>query len=812
MQRNKMNSLINVSGLSIGMACVILIVLYVRDELSYDRFLRGADHIFQVNMTTMNNGVLSTTGGNTAPAVGPALLSTYPEIESYSRIYRPGDVTVRYQENARTANYFTESQVLAVDSNFLQVFRFPVAEGDPASCLAQPNSIVVSEATAKKYFGDAHAVGKVLLYDTDKRPFVITAVVKDVPGQSTFKFDMLVPIRTYPEVKRRSWNWFWLQVNTYVKLRDNIPVDQPAIAKLEGKFPAMVKEHAFLHQGQTFEEFVKKGGRMEYSLMPFLDIHLYANSMNVPARLTNLGDIKYVYIFSAIALVVIILACVNFINLSTAQAATRAKEIGIRKVMGSAKSQLRQQFLIEALLCSFFATLLALALVSLALSLFDTIAGKTLTFSSIFRNQNWVLIAGLGVLTGFLAGAYPAFYLTSFNPIAAIKGMKLFKTSFGALLIRNGLVVFQFGVAIALIICTLVVFKQLKYTQERNLGFNKENVVVLSYTKRLGNQEEAFRQELAKQRYVIDASISSSIPTKVNFEDDYDPGQTATDKPLIKELGLASFMIDDDFIRTLGIQILQGRGFSREFNDSSSVILNETAAEMIGWKNAIGQYVEYPGNSQRFKVIGIVKDFNVASFRESIQPFGLFHASSKTYGLKTSYISVRLAPGDVSDRLHRMEALWKTFAPDTPFDYTFLDSEFNALYRSDQRMGAVFGIFTFLAIFVACLGLFGLTVFSSERRRNEIGVRKVLGASIQSIVALLMIDFLRLVLLSAAIAFPIAWISMHQWLSDFVYRVPIGWSVFLIAGSSAIMIALLTIGFQAIRAAVANPVEGLRAE
>lgn len=812
MQRNRLNSLINVSGLAIGMACVILIVLYVRDELSYDRFLPGAQHIFQVNMTTMDNGVLNTTGGNTAPAVGPALTSTYPEIESYIRIYRPGDVTVRYQAAAGTPNYFTESQILAVDSNFLQVFLFPIAQGDPASCLQQPNSIVISESTAKRYFGDTHAVGKLLLYDTDKKPFVVTAVVKDVPGQSTFQFDILVPIRTYPEVRRRSWNWGWLQVNTYVKLRADMPTDKASITALEAKFPIMVKEHAFLTHHQTYEEFIKKGGRMDYSLMPFRDVHLYANSMNVPARLTNLGDIKYIYIFSAIALFVIILACVNFINLSTAQSATRAKEIGIRKVMGSAKSQLRQQFLIEALLCSFLATFLALALVSLTLSPFNAIAGKSLTFSSIFGNQTWVLIAALGVLTGLLAGAYPAFYLTSFNAVTAIKGMKLFKTDFGALFIRNGLVVLQFGISIALIICTLIVFKQLKFTQEKDLGFNKENIVVLSYTKRLGKQEEAFRQELAKQRYVIAASISSSIPTKPNFGDDYAPEQTETDKPLVKELGLASFMIDDDFIPTLGMRVLQGRGFSREFNDSASVILNETAVEMIGWKNATGKYLAYPGNSQRFKVIGVVKDFNVTSFRESIEPFALFNTSSNTYNLKTSFISVRLAAGDKNDYLHRMEKVWKSFAPDTPFDYSFLDTDFNALYRSEQRMGAVFGIFTFLSIFVACLGLFGLAFFTAERRKKEIGVRKVLGASIQGIVGLLSIDFLRLVILSAVIAFPIAWISMHQWLKDFAYRAPIGWSVFLLAGLSATTIALLTIGFQAIKAAVANPAKSLRTE
>ena len=302
MQRNKMNSFINISGLSIGMACVILIVLYVRDELSYDNFLSKADHIFQVNMTTMDNGVKSTTGGNTAPAVGPTLLGSFPEIESYTRIYRPGDITIRYQEGGKSENYFTENRVMAVDSNFLQLFAYDVLQGDKATCLQQPNSIVISEATAKKYFGSDNAIGKVLLFDTDRKPFTVTAVLKDIPPQSSLRFDMLAPISAYAEVKRRSWNWFWLQVNTYVKLRDNVPVGKSSIAGLEAKFPSMVRQHAFASQGETYEEFIKKGGALEYSLMPFTAVHLYAGPMNVPARLTTLGDIKYMFIFSSIAL------------------------------------------------------------------------------------------------------------------------------------------------------------------------------------------------------------------------------------------------------------------------------------------------------------------------------------------------------------------------------------------------------------------------------------------------------------------------------------------------------------------------------
>jgi putative ABC transport system permease protein len=520
MQRNKVNSFINIAGLSIGMACVILIVMYVQDELSYDKFFKDADHIFQVNMTTMNNGVESTTGGNTAPKVGPTLVNSYPEIENYVRIYRPGDVMVRYEENAKAENYFTEKHVMAVDSDFLQVFNYHILQGDAATCLQKPNSVVITEATAKKYFGNSNAIGKVLLFDTDRKPFIVTAVLKNIPSQSSFQFDMLAPITAYAEVKKRSWNWFWLQVNTYVKLRDNVAVDKAAIAKLEAKFPAMVKEHAFESHGQSFEEFVKKGGKLEYSLMPFTSVHLYANPMIVPARLTTLSDIKYVYIFSVIALFIIILACVNFMNLSTAQSATRAKEVGIRKVLGSVKAQLIKQFLTEAMLYSFIATLIALVLVLLLLQPFNGVAGKALVFSSIFSGNIWLFVLALCLLTGLLAGMYPAFYLTSFNPVTVLKGLKLFKNNLSNLFIRNGLVVFQFTISIALIICTIIVFKQLQYTQNKDLGLNKENVVVIANTKRLGNNEEALRQELTKQRGVIDASISSSIPTKVNFGDD----------------------------------------------------------------------------------------------------------------------------------------------------------------------------------------------------------------------------------------------------------------------------------------------------
>ena len=813
MKRNKVNSIINVSGLSIGIACVIFIVMYVKDDLSYDKFFAGADHIFQVNMTISDKGVASTTGGNTAPAVTPTMLSMYPEIESYARIYRPGDVMVRYEENAKAENYFTEHHVWAVDSNFLEVFNYPFLQGDATSCLQKPNAVVVTEATAKKYFGNENAIGKILLFNTDKKPFIVTGVLKNLPAQSTFQFDMLAPIRAYAEVKKRSWNWFWLQVNSYVKLKPNATVDKASIAKLDAKFPEMVKEHAFdKRYSGTYEEFVKKGHKLEFSLMPFTDVHLYATPTGTPARLTTLSDIKYVYIFSIIAFFIIVLACVNFMNLSTAQSPTRAKEVGIRKVLGSEKKQLIKQFLSEAMLYSIISTILALLLVFVLLKPFNNVSGKALEFGSIFNSSTGLFVLGLCLITGLLAGLYPAFYLTSFNPVTVLKGMKIFKNNFSNLFIRNGLVVFQFTVSIALIICTIIVFQQLKYTQNKDIGLSKESVVEIANTKRLGNNEEAFRQQLLKQAGVINASSSTSIPTKGNFGDGYNPEQTETDKPLINDIGLSSFMVDENFIPALKMQMLQGRNFSKAFNDSASVILNETAAKQIGWKQPVGKYLDYPGNDQKFKVIGVVKDFNISSLHDVVEPFALLNNSSKTYYVNSSFISVRLQPGNINTYLNNIENTWKNFAPNAPFDYSFLDEEFDALYRSEQRMGKVFGIFTFLSIFVACLGLFGLSIYTAERRKKEIGVRKVLGASVQSVVGLLSKDFLKLVIVSAIIAFPVAWLAMNKWLEDFAYRITIGWFVFILAAIAAILIALITISFQSIKAAIANPVKSLRTE
>jgi len=813
MTRNKVNSFINIAGLATGITCVILILLYVVDELNYDRFLKHAGRIYQVNVNGNFDGNEFLTG-NTPPPTGPALVKEFPEIESSVRIYRPGDAVVRSEGDKQQENYFTEHAVWGVDSNFLQVFTYKLLEGNPATCLSQPDAVVITEKMAKKYFNTSSAIGKVLLFNDKKQPFTVTGILQDLPSRSSFQFDMLTPIAAYPVVKRFSWSWVWLQVNTYIKLRDNVPDDATSLKKLEAKFPAMFRVQAasgFERVGKPMDEFLKKGGKWDILLQPFTKVHLY--SADTSARLTTTSDIKYVYIFSCIALFIMILACVNFINLSTAQSSKRAKEVGIRKVMGSAKNQLVRQFLSEALLYSFIATVLALTLVLVLLPVFNNIAGKTFTYTAIFGKPIWIIVLAMPVITGLFAGIYPAFYISSFQPAAVLKGMKLFRSGWGSIFFRNGLVVFQFTVSTALIICTIIVFKQLQFTRNKNMGLDKENVVVISNTNRLANKEESFRQELAKLPGIISASITTSVPAKDVFEDFYIPMKDGVSEPLVKEISLSSFMVDNDFIPTLQIKLIEGRNFSRDFSDSLSVIVNETTVKQIGWEEPLGKYLEYPGNAnQRYKIIGVVKDFNIASIRNTVAPFALFHSSSNSYQLGKSYVVARIKPGNINTTLQQAETQWKSFIAATPFDYNFLDSEFDALYRSEQRMGSIFGIFTILSIFVACLGLFGLAAYTAQRRIKEIGIRKTLGASVQNLVVLLSKDFIRLVIIASVIAFPLAWWWSSKWLDDFAYRININWLIFLYAGLAAVIIALTTVSFQAIKAAIANPVKSLRTE
>jgi putative ABC transport system permease protein len=813
MMRNKTSSFINVSGLSIGIACVLMIVIYIQNELSYDKFHKDADRIFQVTLKG-NMGGQEFWAGNTPPPVGKALVSNFPEIESYTRFYKARDIVARYESNNSTEKFFTEKNIIAVDSNFLEFFGFKMLEGDPSTVLLKPGSVVITADIAKKYFGKEKAIGKTIVMKENKKPFTVTGILKNIPSQSSLQFDFLMPVADFPAVKQFSWSWVWQQMISYVKLRDNVKTDAASLHQLETKFPAMVRVQAasaFRRIGKPFDEFIKGGGKWDLHLLPLTDVHLRSGEIGIP-WISHLSNIKYVYIFGSIALFIIILACVNFMNLSTARSAKRAKEVGIRKTAGSTRGQLVKQFLAEAFLYSFISSMIAFILVAVLLEPFSNLTGESIDLGIAFTASLWFALIALTILIGLLAGSYPAFYLTSFNPVTVLTGKAISKSGKGALFVRNGLVIFQFTISTILIIGTLVVFKQLNFFRNANMGLDKENVLVIANSNRLGTSEESFRQTISQMSGVSNVSIANSIPTGNLFGDSYIPDQNG-EPQVVKDVNLSSFIIDYDFIPTLKIQVLKGRNFSRDFSDSLSVILNEEAAKQIGWKDAIGQRIQYPGgNNEWYTVIGIAKDFNVQSLQTAMTPFALFHTSSRSYDIGTSFMMVRMKPGEMSNTLSKIESKWKTFVSGEPFDYNFLDASFDALYRSEQRMGSIFGIFTGLSLFIACLGLFGLSAYIAERRIKEIGVRKVLGASVPNVVTLLSKDFLKLTLVAAVIAFPIAWWWMNKWLEDFAYRINISWTIFLVAGLCTLFVALLTVSFQAIKAAIANPVKSLRTE
>ncbi|MDF2430622.1 MAG: putative transport system permease protein, partial [Mucilaginibacter sp.] len=654
--RNKVSSIINISGLAIGLACVLLIGIYVKDELSYDRFFKDANRIYRVNLDgKMGNDQFLI--GHTPPPVGAALINNFPQVESYTRILLPGDEVVHYEYKGQK-NSLTEKSILVVDSNFLKFFNYPLVAGNASTCLNGTHSLVITQKAAKKYFGSDSPIGKTLLFDEYPTSFTVTAVLKDIPKQSSLQFEVLQPAESMPAIKRFSWSWVWLQMGTYVKLRANVATDAASISKLESRFPQMVAMQAataFKRIGQPWDEFKRKGGKWDLHLQPLADLHLY--SADIGTRFFEQGDIKYVYIFSAVGLFIMLLACVNFMNLSTAQSAKRAKEVGIRKVLGSQRKQLIRQFITEAMLYTLFAVLVAIIIVMIMLPAFNHLSGKELSLNFFLDFKTWLGIIVLVVITGLLAGSYPAFFLTSFKPVSILKGNSLLGGSGGGFFIRNTLVVFQFTVSTVLIICTIIVYKQLVYNQTKDLGFDKENVVVISNTARLGNRQENLRQELLKLPQVANASISSGMPAQSSFGDTYVPEvNTSNVNGGETNIFLSSYMVDDAFVPTLNMKVISGRAFSKNFTDSASVLLNETAVKQIGWKNPIGKSLTYPGNNdQKFKVIGVIKDFNIESLHSNISPVALFYTTSKTYNIRSSYIAVRIKPGNYGEAINAIQ-------------------------------------------------------------------------------------------------------------------------------------------------------------
>ena len=798
-------SLINILGLATGMAVCLLIVLFIQSELSFDKQHEKSDNIYRVVLERSYPG-RSTSYAIIPQSIGAAIKTEYPEVFESTRLFNftgNGNFFLRIGEKT-----FEEKRVLAADSNFFRLFTCKILHGDAATALEKTHSAVINATTAKKYFGTTDVVGK--QFETDgndtTETFVITAVVADWPDNSHFLFDMLVSTSTYQFTRRLNYTGF--AAHTYLLLNPN-----SSYKALEAKFPDVIKKYVSGEINKVFkqswEDFQKAGNGYYYYLQPLTKIHLISD---LEAELRPNGSMMAVYIFGVVAIFILLLACINFINLSTARSVERAKEVGIRKTFGSEKRSLIAQFLIESVFVSVISMLLAFGIIILLIPAFNSISGKELSVAY-FLQLKWILVLIAFVLiTGLIAGFYPAFVLSSFNPIMVLKGR--FKSNRYGLALRNGLVIFQFAISVILIISTIVVNRQMNYMLGNKLGFKKDHVIVLERTDMVEEQLPAFKNELLTIPGIESASGTSTMPGNQNFF-----GTTWQEVGSKAPMTGRGMVVDEDFDKTLGLEIKEGRFFSKDFStDTLSIVLNERAVKELGLKNAIGSRLTSPdgrynardGSEYVYSVVGVVKDFHYHSLHEPISP--LVMINSRKFGGRSALVALRIKGDNFKKATDDIATVWKKFVKEKPFNYYFLDKSLTDQYQAEQTTQRIFTIFSGLAIFIACIGLLGLAAYATQQRTREISIRKVLGASEGSIVTMLSKDFLKLVLLSSAIAFPIAWWGMNKWLQDFAYRTDVGWWIFIVAALAALLIALFTISTQALKAAFTNPVKNLRTE
>ena len=792
--KNKGYSAINILGLAIGLATCLLILIYVMDELNYDKFNKKADRIYRVD-GEINFGGTHFILAVAPDPLGPTLKKDFPQVEQYVRFRNYGGFSVK-----KGNEIIPEANVINVDSTLFDVFTLPAVEGDTKTALNDPSSIVITERIAKKYFNTTNALGKILVVN-DSTNYKVSAVIKNLPTQSHFNYDFFVPLHS-DESKEN--NWLSNNFNTYIVLKKGADPKQ-----LKSHFDAVINKYlgpqAQALLNATMEELKKNGSYVKYSLTPLTQIHLHSNKT---AELGANSSIQYVYIFSAIAIFILLIACVNFMNLATARSSNRAREVGVRKVLGSNKQNLVTQFLTESVLISFIALVFAVFIAQLLLPYFNQLSGKQIEMG--WFTKPWLLPAliSLVLIVGILAGSYPSFYLSSFQPILVLKGKLTggFKSSW----LRSSLVVFQFAISVILIVGTVVIYSQLNFIRNKRLGFDRDHVLIVQNGYALGDHAKTFRNELTNIKGVEGATMTGYLPTS-----DY-----RNDSPLFPDASLdqkstvsmQNWYVDENYIPTLKMQLVKGRNFSLEMaTDSSAIILNESAAKLLPFKDPINQTLYYVTDlaskaTRAYHIIGIVKDFNFNSLREQVTPMALFYQEQR------GRIAVRFHTANISSFISQIDNKWKAMVPNQPFSYSFMDEDFNNIYQSEQRVGKIALSFSILAILIACLGLFGLVTYAAEQRTKEIGIRKVLGASVTNIMQMLSRYFMKLVVVAMFIAFPFAWYFMNQWLQDFAYRINISWWVFIIAGIIAASIALLTVSFQAIKAAIANPVKSLRTE
>jgi len=794
--KHKGYSLINITGLAIGVMAFILIMLYVRDELSYDRYFPKANQIYRVATRGVMQGSEFNMAVSPAP-VGAAFVNEIPGVLHSTRVRNFGFPVIRYDDKV-----FSEELWFTADSSFFEVFGIELIKGNAKTALTEPNTVVITSSTAERYFGSEEPMGKIFTSD-QQRDYVVTGLVEDPPHNTHFHYDFLASLISYPQAANDP---IWVSNNmyTYILLDPNTPLQQ-----VEDEFPGMVKKYAGPQierfMGVSWDKLIEQGAAYGFYLQPLVDIHL---NSNLEYEVEPNGNKTYVTIFSVIAFFILILACINFMNLATARSAKRAREVGVRKTLGSTRSQLIQQFLTEAILLTLISFILALVLVQLFIPGYSDLIGTRLSLGLFSDAMILPALILLVLLVGIISGSYPAFFLASFNPVKVLKGSAQAKSRNSWL--RSGLVIFQFIISVTLFTGTMVVYNQLNFIQNKELGYDKTNVVIVEKTDDIGRHINAFKEDLLQDPRILSVSNSTSlIGHNTNNNLHQIQGEPAENGML-----LSSFFTDDNYVDANAIEMAKGRYFSSDRPaDSLSVVINETAAKAMQIGDPIGRSLLRPagpnGEMAAFEIIGIMKDFHFESLHSQIRSMAVYRFGRNGFG---RYTAVRIPEVDMVGTLGFIEETWKKYAADQVFEYTFMDDDFDQLYVAEKRTKQIATIFSVIAIFIASLGLLGLASFIVEQRTKEIGIRKVLGASVSNIYLLLSMDILKLILIATALSWPISFMTMRRWLENFAYRIEFSHLTFLIAGLIAFIIALTTVTTQAMKAANTNPVDALKYE